>query len=444
MPTRVPLQNKHCERGQHGTACMSRAPRCGLHRLSPVLSLKPELALPRPRRLAAMSDAELLAAFELLMRGAAPAAAAAPPPPALNATPNPAAAPWRWPWDPPQADRVPPAAPGRPLLPWLGALRNVPNPIAEPSQGAAVSLNGRGNAASGNPDAVAAGPASGGTRASEEGASGGDAAANLERALRNGGPSGGGAAHDAAAPPSAGPGSQGFGVYQSQSSSPPAPDAPGRGGGGPGPAAPASAAPVRDPEPSPASAARQPLQDDKEQGPAAVREPGDERQQSGDAATEQETDATARLLRASGAALPGADTGPGQPRTGEPGYKLSLEQGAYGEGCCARGASEILWTGAVSHAGRQNCAKRVCLMALPARDGAAGWFSCYSARDAMSCAAQVSWAVSVWRPSCVLRVACNQACESLKLQRPHNSCAAACAAPLGPGWTAAIAVVWAA
>jgi len=356
MPLCVLLQYKHHERGHYGTACMSRAPRCGLHRLSPVLSLKPELALPRPRRLAAMSDAELLAAFELLMRGAAPAAAAAPPPPALNATPNPAAAPWRWPWDPPQADPVPPSAPGRPLQPWLGALRNVPNPIAEPSQGAAAPLNGRGYAASGNPDAVAAGPASGGTRASEEGASGGDAVANLERALRDGGPSGGGAAHDAAAPPGAGPGSQGSDVFQSQGSLPPAPGALGRSGGRPGSPAPAGAAPMRDPEPSPAPAVRQPLQGVEQGGPAAAREPGDQRQQSGDAATEQETDATARLLRASGAALPGADPGPGQPRTSD---EPSREQGAPGEGCCATVAAELFLTGAVCHALAAACTQNV-------------------------------------------------------------------------------------
>jgi hypothetical protein len=332
MPMRALLQHRHGGRGQPVTACMSCALRCGSHQLSPVLGLKPELALPRPRRLAAMSDAELLAAFELLMRGAAPAAAAAPPPPAPSATPNPAPAPWRWPWDPPQVDPAQPAAPGRPLLPWLGALRNVPDPIVEPSQGAAAPLDGRGDAAPGSPDAVAVGPPPGGARASEAGAGGGNAVASLERALRNGRPTGGGAAPDAAAPPGAGPGSQGSGVYQSQGPSPPAPGAPGRGGGGPGPAAPAGAAPVRNPEPSPAPAASQPFQDVEERGPAAAREPGDQRQQSGGAATEQETDATTRLLRASGAALPGADTGPGQPRTGEPGDEPSREQGAPGRG----------------------------------------------------------------------------------------------------------------
>ena len=124
-------------------------------------------------RLAAMSDAELLAAFELLMRGPAPAAAAsATPAPSLPwASRNPGASPspepsttgssplWPWRWTPGQQQA--PAPPARPLLPWLGALRDArpgPSPgFAGGAQADAGSERGGGGGGAGSAAPVDAG-----------------------------------------------------------------------------------------------------------------------------------------------------------------------------------------------------------------------------------------------------------------------------------------------
>ena len=75
---------------------------------------------PTARRLAAMPDAELLAAFELLMRGEAPPR----PPPAPPPAPAPPRS-WRWPAaaQPGAAAPTYPTPPSRPALPWLAAPR---------------------------------------------------------------------------------------------------------------------------------------------------------------------------------------------------------------------------------------------------------------------------------------------------------------------------------
>ena len=121
-----------------------------------------------------MSDAELLAAFELLMRGPAPAAAAsaAPAPslpwsprsPGTSPSPDPSAAGtaplWPWRWAPGQQQGLP-GPPARPLLPWLGALRDArqsPSPgFAGGSQAEAGSERGGGGGGAGSTASVDAG-----------------------------------------------------------------------------------------------------------------------------------------------------------------------------------------------------------------------------------------------------------------------------------------------
>lgn len=142
-----------------------------------------------------MSDAELLAAFELLMRGPAPAAAAsATPAPSLPwASRNPGASPSSdpsatgspplWPWRWPPGQQQAPAPPARPLLPWLGALwdaRPGPSPgFAGGAQAEAGSERGGGgggagsaapvDAASGRAPGGAGGDSRGGERGEEAG-----------------------------------------------------------------------------------------------------------------------------------------------------------------------------------------------------------------------------------------------------------------------------------